>query len=319
MRSESPPARGPIPPTCLSVEHETHYDYTHAVELAHHLAHLRPLDDGAQRVERFDCTIDPAPAHQSTVRDVFGNHRTSFSITTPHEHLRVLARSQVRLAPRPVEPGPGMPWEAVCRHLGFRVGEPFEPAAEFAFASPYVPLHAELRDYALASFTPGRGLTEAATELMQRIHQDFAYEPAATEVFTPTLDAFLQRHGVCQDFAHVMLGCLRAIGLAARYVSGYLLTQPAPGQPRLVGADASHAWVSVYCPPLDPAFVSPAGPWLELDPTNNCAAQTQHVRLAVGRDYGDVTPLRGVIRGGGEHTILVRVTTTPIDMAQAPT
>lgn len=299
----------------LSVEHETRYDYDSPVEQAHHLAHLRPLDDGAQRVELFDCSIEPTPAHQQAEHDAFGNHRTSFSITAPHEQLRVVARSVVRLSPRPVEPGPGMPWEAVRQRLSYVVGAPFERASEFAFASPYVPLHAELRDYALVSFTPGRGVADAATELMQRIHRDFVYEPTATEVSTPTLDAFLQRHGVCQDFAHVMIGCLRSLGLAARYVSGYLLTHPAPGQPRLIGADASHAWVSVYCPPLDPGFAPAAGPWLELDPTNDRTVETDHVRLAIGRDYGDVTPLRGVIRGGGGHTILVRVTTAPADGA----
>lgn len=305
----------PIEPSSvtLSVEHETRYDYDSPVEQAHHLAHLRPLDDGAQRVELFDCSIEPTPAHQRAERDAFGNYRTSFSITAPHEQLRVVARSRIRLVQRPIEPGPGMPWEAVRQRLGFGAGAPFEPASEFAFASPYVPLHAELRDYALASFTPERGVAEAATELMQRIHRDFVYEPTATEVSTPTLDAFVQRHGVCQDFAHVMIGCLRSLGLAARYISGYLLTHPAPGQTRLIGADASHAWVSVYCPPVDPGFEPVAGPWLELDPTNDRLAQIDHVRLAVGRDYGDVTPLRGVIRGGGAHTILVRVTTTPVD------
>lgn len=306
-------------PVLLSVEHETRYDYTSPVEQAHHLAHLRPFDDGAQKVELFDCLIKPTPAHQTTERDVFGNHRTSFSITSPHECLRVVVRSRIRQLPRPVEAGPGVPWEAVRQHLGYRVGEPFEPASEFAFASPYIPLHAELRDYALESFTPGRGIAEASVELMQRIHRDFEYEPAATEVSTPALDAFVQRQGVCQDFAHVMIGCLRSIGLAARYISGYLLTHPAPGQPRLIGADASHAWVGVYCPAVDPGFLPVAGPWLELDPTNDCLAQTDHVRLAIGRDYGDVTPLRGVIRGGGRHTILVRVTTAPVEAAgEAP-
>lgn len=307
-------AESKIEPVLLSVEHETRYDYESPVEQAHHLAHLRPFDDGAQKVELFDCVIDPVPAHQSTALDVFGNHATSFSITAPHEHLRVLARSRVRLVARPVEPGAGMPWEKVRQHLSFRVGEPFEAASEFAFASPYIPLHNELRGYALESFKPGRGVIEASIELMHRIHDDFDYEPAATEVSTPALDAFVQRQGVCQDFAHVMLGCLRSIGLAARYVSGYLLTHPAPGQPRLVGADASHAWVSVYCPPVAPGFEPVAGPWLELDPTNDCIAQTDHVRLAIGRDYGDVTPLRGVIRGGGRHTILVRVTTAPVEV-----
>jgi transglutaminase-like putative cysteine protease len=161
---------------------------------------------------------------------------------------------------------------------------------------------------------PERNLAEASIELSSRIHEDFTYSPMATEVHTPILEAFNKRAGVCQDFSHILIGCLRAMGLSAQYVSGYLLTTPAPGTVKLRGADASHAWVAVYCPQAP-------GQWLELDPTNNVLAGESHVRLAVGRDFGDVSPLRGVIRGGGDHQLAVGVTVQTIDAAlkdQAP-
>jgi transglutaminase-like putative cysteine protease len=172
--------------------------------------------------------------------------------------------------------------------------------------SPYIPRLAALRDYAQPSFAPDTPVLAAAIDLMHRIHADFRYETASTGVDTPLQQVLKQRRGVCQDFAHLMIGCLRALGLPARYVSGYLLTIPPPGQPALQGADASHAWVSVYSP-------GEAGGWVELDPTNDLLPSTSHVRLALGRDYGDVTPLRGVIRGGGRHTLEVRVRTTRIN------
>jgi transglutaminase-like putative cysteine protease len=158
----------------------------------------------------------------------------------------------------------------------------------------------------LQSFTPERPLLQAAVDLMHRIHADFTYDTDSTQISTPVLEAFNLKSGVCQDFAHVMIGCLRALGLAARYVSGYLMTQPPPGKARLVGADASHAWVSVHCPLIDIN-----GGWIDLDPTNDLIPGTSHVILAVGRDYGDVAPLRGVIRGGGEHKLAVAVTVAP--------
>ncbi|MHA7237390.1 transglutaminase-like domain-containing protein, partial [Burkholderia pseudomallei] len=202
-------------------------------------------------------------------------------------------------------------WEAVRERLTFRAGRPFDPASEFVFASPHVACHSDLAAYAAASFTPGRPLVQAAWELMRRIHADFAYAPNSTDVGTTALDALALRQGVCQDFAHVMIGALRSLGLAARYVSGYLLTQPPPGQPRLIGADASHAWVEVY----DPAWPEDGG-WLPLDPTNDRAPGDDYVMLSIGRDYADVTPLRGVIRGGGADQVLtVGVTVEPLDSA----
>lgn len=308
----------------LDVEHETHYEYEGAVEQAHHLAYLRPCDDAYQQLQTYDLSVLPAPAHHRVQRDIYGNGCTWFSLVAPHTELRVVARSRVLLRPRHGRyvAAAGRPWEDVRERLAFRAGGHFEPTAEFAFPSPFVPLHDELRAYAQASFRPGRPMADAAVELMQRVHRDFRYDAVSTEISTPVLQAFELRRGVCQDFAHVMIGCLRALGLAARYVSGYLLTEPQPGQPRLVGADASHAWVAVWCPLSgwgdDGAAAGAArvgdeeAAWLELDPTNDCLADTRHVRLAFGRDYGDVTPLRGVIRGGGQHTLVVRVTTRPV-------
>jgi transglutaminase-like putative cysteine protease len=205
-----------------------------------------------------------------------------------------------------------VPWEAARDALRYTAGAPFEPAVEFVQPSPYVPRLAALRAYAAPSFPTGRPVAQGAVELMQRIHRDFEYRPASTAVDTPLAQAFALRGGVCQDFAHLMIGALRMLGLAARYVSGYLLTTPPAGQAALVGADASHAWVQVHCP----AAGGGPGSWLELDPTNARLPDTQHVRLAVGRDYGDVTPLRGVIRGGGRHTLEVRVDTRRAEPAR---
>lgn len=309
--TSAPEAAAAVPPApvLLRVEHETRYQYTSPVELAHHMTFLRPLEDEHQRLEIFEMQVEPKPSHHSIGRDTFGNSRSFFSITAPHESLRVRASSLVRVAPRHggLRPAESPAWELLRERLRFIAGERYEPATEFVFPSPMAPLHRELLAYAKPSFAAGRPVAEAAIELMQRVHRDFRYEPQSTQVNTPVLQAFEQKRGVCQDFAHVMIGCLRSLGLAARYVSGYLLTEPPPGQPRLQGADASHAWVSVYAP-----GASADGDWLELDPTNDCVPATSHVRLAVGRDYGDVTPLKGVIRGGGQHTLAVRVSTEAV-------
>ena len=231
--------------------------------------------------------------------------RTEFALYAPHDVLTVRARSRVALTARerPVDAAASVPWPTLASSLRYAVGASFQPAAEFVFASPCVPLLDPLREYAAATFTPERPTVAGAIELMERIHRDFAYEPGVTDVGTPLAEVFRERRGVCQDFAHLMLGMLRALGLPARYVSGYLLTQPPPGQARLLGADASHAWVSVWCPVLG---------WVDLDPTNAVLPDAGHVTLAVGRDYGDVTPLRGVIQGGASHTVDVAVNVAPV-------
>ncbi len=301
----------------LWVEHETSYAYSHAVEQAQHITCLRPLSDEGQQLEHFDMDVTPVPAQHSMRRDSHGNSRAYFALHAPHEALRVVARSQVRVRARyrGLDPAKGPTCAEVRSLLTYRAKAPFQPASEFLHASPFVPCLAPLREYGQVSLREDRPLAEAAIDLMGRIHADFDYAPASTDISTPILDVFTQRKGVCQDFTHLMIGCLRACGLAARYVSGYLLTQPPPGQAPLVGADASHAWLSVWIPQLG---LEAGGEWLDLDPTNDCIPDVHHVRVAHGRDFGDVTPLRGIIRGGGQHTLVVRVTTRLLDETLSP-
>jgi transglutaminase-like putative cysteine protease len=301
--------------TVLEVEHETRYGYAAPVTQAQHLAHLKPLHDARQQLLQHELRIEPAPLQQLHDIDIYGNACTLFSLNQPHRSLRVLARSRVSLWPRdmPIDAARSPRWEDVRERLRYVAGARYDQAVEFAQPSPYVPrLHA-LRDYGLASFGAGEPVAQGALDLMRRIHADFEFKTASTDVDTPLIEAFEQRAGVCQDFAHLMIAALRMVGLAARYVSGYLLTRPPPGQEALLGADASHAWVQVYCPDT-PGL--PDG-WLELDPTNDLVPDTSHVRLALGRDFGDVTPLRGVIRGGGRHTLEVRVNTRRLQESRA--
>ncbi|WP_083384041.1 transglutaminase-like domain-containing protein [Cupriavidus sp. USMAHM13] len=313
-------------PRLLRVTHDTRYQYAARVESAQHQARLQPLDTARQHTESFSLEVEPKPEGLRTERDGFGNQRISFALNQPHDVLFVRSRSVVRVTPSRLAAGKrGAPppavaapaagqastWEQVRECFRYRAGQPYDPASEFVFASPHVACHAELARYAAASFSPGRPLVQAAWELMRRIHADFAYKPDSTNVNTTALDALALRQGVCQDFAHVMIGAMRSLGLAARYVSGYLLTQPPPGQPRLIGADASHAWVEVY----DPAWPEDGG-WLQLDPTNDRAPGDDYVMLSVGRDYADVAPLRGVVLGGGaDQQLTVGVTVEPVDAA----
>lgn len=293
----------------LHVVHETAYDYQPMVRTAQHLAHLKPADRGGQKLLSHRIAIDPAPAQQTESVDVFGNTRNFFSLEYAHEFLRVRAESLVATAPATPPPA-DMAWEEVAERMRYHRQARYDPATEFAFSSPYVPRDAAFVDYARASFAKGRPLLEAVRDLMARIHADFEYATAATDVNTPALQALALRQGVCQDLAHVMLGCLRSLGLPARYVSGYLLTEPPPGQPRLVGCDASHAWASVYLPGSDGA-----GEWVDFDPTNDRAPGEDYVTLAIGRDYSDVSPMRGVIHGGAHHTLRVAVTVAPAEQA----
>jgi transglutaminase-like putative cysteine protease len=304
----------------LQVTHETAYDYLPAVETAQHMAYLTPMQTPRQQLKNHWIEVQPAPVRLSSVVDVYGNSRSFFSLQVPHRQLRVIARSEVTTQSG-LLPDSSLPWESVREHLRFQVGEPFDAASEFLYASPMVPKRSEFAMYARSSFTPGRGVLAAALELMQRIHKDFDYESMSTEISTPALQAFNQRKGVCQDFAHILIACLRAIGLAGRYVSGYLLTQPAPGTVKLKGSDASHAWGAVYVPDL--IDLPPAQRWVDLDPTNNRAGWpspgADYVTLAIGRDFSDVSPLRGVIHGGASHTLQVGVTVEPMLETDKPT
>jgi len=237
----------------LHITHATCYDYVPAVAMAQHMAYLKPPTTTHQQLLGYSLLITPEPAQTQDTQDVFGNTRHYFALQASHSQFTVVAHSLV--ATRPASyPASAMAWEAVrerfCYHAQHLSQAPFDAAVEFVFASPYAPHHADFAAYARPSFVPGVALLWAARDLMQRIHRDFTYESQSTEVNTSALQALAQRKGVCQDFAHIMIACLRAMGMPARYVSGYLLTQPEPGQPRLVGSDASHAWVSVYLPDL---------------------------------------------------------------------
>ena len=296
----------------LHVVHETRYEYTPSVENAHHVVHLRPANGGGQILISHQLHISPTPAQQREVPDVYGNSRTFFSLQTSHDTLVVTADSLVRTSVPQINADDEcstLAWEQAREQLRYRAGSVYDSASEFLFASPYVPRDDAFVQFARASFVPGRPLPEAAHDLMERIHEAMIYESDSTEVNTLALDALRQGKGVCQDFAHIMVACCRAMGLPARYVSGYMLTKPPPGQPRLIGADASHAWASVYCPSRTPG----TGRWLDFDPTNNRPPGEDYVTLATGRDFLDVSPLRGVIRGGAQHILDVAVTVEPID------
>ena len=290
----------------LHVIHETRYDYAPAVKTAQHMAHLQPATTETQRLLRQTLDIRPSPAQQTEAVDVYGNKRIFFSLRGAHDELQVTATSLVQTS-EPPKVTSSLAWEAARERLRYHRNAKYDAAAEFVFASHHVPRHADFLAYAQPSFTRQRPLHEAACDLMQRIHADFEFEPSATDVGTPALQALEMRKGVCQDFAHIMLGCLRSMDLPARYVSGYLLTEPPPGQPRLVGSDASHAWVSLYLP-----AAHGRGRWLDLDPTNGRATASDFVTVATGRDYSDVSPLRGVIHGGARHKMHVAVTVTPV-------
>ncbi|WPH12230.1 transglutaminase family protein [Variovorax paradoxus] len=298
----------------LHVTHETRYEYSPAVETAQHLAHLKPLATGSQRLVSHKLAIEPQPAQRSEVPDVYGNTRAFFALEATHDSLVVTAESVVETSTPQLAPGVAreLPWEAVRERFRYRKDATFDPASEFVFPSPYVPRHDDFASYARASFAPERPTFDVAMDLTERMYRDFAYDADSTEINTPAAEALAQRKGVCQDFAHIMIACFRVMGLPARYVSGYLLTQPPPGQPRLVGADASHAWVSVYLPGAGDGPES-AGGWADFDPTNGRQPGEDYVALAIGRDYSDVSPMRGVLHGGARHTLKVGVTVRPIE------
>jgi transglutaminase-like putative cysteine protease len=304
-------------PVELEVTHETHYAYSAPVSLAHHLAHLQPLEDAAQALVAHSLLIEPAPAQQTDSLDAFGNVQRHFSLAQPHRELTVRSSSRVRMQPRHamLQPEASPTCSDITGRLRYVALAHYEPVVEFVQPSPYVPRLPALRELGAGLFSPQHPVAEAAIALMQRIHTGFAYESASTEIDTPLSQVLLQKRGVCQDFAHLMAGVLRLHGLPARYVSGYLLTHAPEGGAAMQGADASHAWVQVWCPGTP--GVGPGG-WLDLDPTNNVVPGTGHIQVAVGRDFGDVTPLRGVIRGGGgHHTLSVGVSTRRVGVNAA--
>jgi transglutaminase-like putative cysteine protease len=287
------------------VTHETQYGYTRSAPVCHNLVHLTPRQTPRQRCRDFRLEISPVPSYVNSRQDYFGNQSSHFSIHQSHEGLKVTACSLVTLSSVEASEAAKSPgWESIRDELPSVRSPEWLDAYQFAFDSPCVKSSVELALYALESFLPQRPVLEAVADLNRRIHRDFRYDPQATSVTTPVHEVFRHRHGVCQDFAHAAIGCLRSLGLAARYISGYLRTVPPPGQPRLVGADASHAWFAVY-----------AGTWgwIDFDPTNELLVDTDHVTLAWGRDYSDVAPVRGVFVGSGQHAMTVSVDVQPLD------
>ncbi|HKU97759.1 MAG TPA: transglutaminase family protein [Vineibacter sp.] len=287
-----------------AVSHRTSYRYAATVDLAQHIAHLRPRVFPGQTVT--DCTllVDPPPPSHGVHTDHFGNHVDSFRIEQAHTVLIIEMRSQVEVAlPAPPDPTATPPWESVAAALAAAFPASVT-AAEFTYASPLVVIGPEAVAYAQPSFPAGRPILVGALDLIRRIRTDFTYTPGATDVSTPLNDVFARRVGVCQDFAHVGIAALRALGLAAGYVSGYIRTYPRPGGAELRGADASHAWIAVWC--------GPEAGWIHLDPTNDLIVRDEHVIVAWGRDFSDVSPVRGMILGGGAHHYGVSVELRPL-------
>lgn len=281
------------------IVHRTTSHYRHPVSVGKHVACLRPRSLPWQRLNSSVLDIKPAPASVTERIDYFGNLQHFFTVQEPHRELVVEARSEVSIdATRGGPPQCAVPWEDVVQSLPSDRSAAGLSAYQFTFESPRIRLRPEFAEYALQSFAPHTALVDGLLDLMERIHKDFRFDRKVTNVRTTVDEVFAKRRGVCQDFAHFQIACLRSLRLPARYVSGYLRTHPPPGQPRLIGADASHAWVSVYCP---------GSGWIDLDPTNNVVPSTGHVTLAWGRDYGDVSPLYGVIQGGGNHVLNVAV------------
>lgn len=288
--------------------HDTHYRYASPVSLAQQLVHLWPRDCPWQRCETRQLDVEPMPTRRRDEQDVFGNPLTRLALEYQHDELRVSTRVRVEVLQRPLpqlEVSP--PWEQARDALAYsRQPLPAQvlDACRYRFESPYVRLKKRFVEFSQPCFRAGVPLLVAVRELMEKIFSEFTFDAGATQVATPLAEVLERRRGVCQDFAHLMLACLRSRGLAARYVSGYLLTRPPPGQARLIGADASHAWISVFCPRHG---------WVDFDPTNNLLPALEHITLGWGRDFSDVSPLRGVILGGGSHDPEVRVTVLPLE------
>lgn len=285
------------------VSHRTVYEYADPVAFCQNQAHMTPREHASQRVASVRMTVSPRPAVLTNRLDFYGNTATFFAVQEPHVLLEVDVVSEVAVSAAPI-PGNTPRWDTVGPLLAGDLSTAGLEASEFLHPSPHVQVGADLREYAAPSFPKGRPLLEAALDLNARIFRDFKYKPLATTVSTPVREVLRTREGVCQDFAHLMIACLRSVGLPARYVSGYIRTTPRAGQRRLVGADASHAWASVYCP---------GSGWIDFDPTNNKIPTDEHITVAWGRDYADVSPIRGVLLGGSGQTLKVSVDVQPME------
>lgn len=281
------------------ITHVTSYKYAQAVSICHNEARLTPRTTQHQRLLRSQLLVEPAVATHDRGVDYFGNGVHWFSLQEAHTHLDVTAVSEIDISPFQ-SPAPALSgaWELARDRLREERSAETLGAFEFVFESPHVRIDPDLAAYAQVSFTRGRPLLEAVLDLTRRIHAEFQYEPGSTTVATPVREVLRAKRGVCQDFAHVEIGMLRSLGLAARYVSGYIYNPRDEGEPGLTGADASHAWIGVYCPDFG---------YVEFDPTNGVIPSDEHVTLAWGRDFSDASPLKGVILGGGKHTLTVSV------------
>ena len=292
------------------VVHETRYEYESRVAVAQQLLHLTPRDLPWQKRIAHSIDIEPLPSETTEHVDYFGNQVRHAVLDSPHDALTVRAESDVTVAPRSRGrvPQGSPPWESVRDRLRAASLAAELEAAEFLFESPHIQFSPQLAAFVLRSFPTGRPFLDGVHELNHLIHEEFAFDDSATSVSTPLSEVLELRRGVCQDFAHLMTGSLRVLGLPARYVSGYILTAPPPGHVRMVGADASHAWVSVYCP---------VSGWVDFDPTNDLVVDDEHITLAWGRDFSDVAPMRGVILGGGDQELTVHVTVTQTEAPSA--
>ena len=288
-------------PRSYEVIHETEYRYEWPADSAWQLAHLRPRVTDLQSVSKHHLEIEPLPTEMDAGTDYFGNPVQRFAVPAAHDRLQVRSVAEVTVAPKPV-PVVAKSWEKVLSSVLQGDAALRYELVQYCLASPFVPLLEDTLALARQDFVAGRDLLAALQAFARRIRDQFQFDPDATHIGTPLTEVLQTGRGVCQDFAHLMISAVRGMGLPARYVSGYLLTEPPPGQPRLVGADASHAWVSVWC--------DQAG-WVDVDPTNGKLADQAFITLGWGRDYGDVAPLRGVVWGGGKQQLNVRVTVTP--------
>ncbi len=282
------------------IRHVTTYKYSDKVSLTQNHARLTPLNTVHQRNLSANVTIVPEPDYQAEFKDYFDNTVTVFEIPTLHEEMQVIATSEVEINAMPLQ---GLfahhtSWEGVRDQIRYPIDAPMLNAQFFSIPTRLTQANQAILNYTLASFTPNRPIVEACDNLMERIFNDFTFDPAFSTVNTPVSHVFEHKRGVCQDYAHLTLTCLRSIGLAARYVSGYIETIPPPGQEKLTGADATHAWVSLFVP---------GSGWIDYDPTNNLKPYDQHVTLAVGRDFADITPLKGIMFGGGNQVLDVSV------------
>jgi transglutaminase-like putative cysteine protease len=285
------------------VSHRTRYRYSIPVSFSHHRLHLTPRPSAHQVCHRTALSVSPNPTVQTAGEDYFGNPVTNVTLQDQHKELVLHARSVIEVFPTtPPDPGATAPWDGIYDDLYADTSDSGLDAIQYVFDSPRAASSSTLAQYAGASFAAGAPVLAGALDLTRRIHEEFTYDNAATTVSTPVEEVFAGRRGVCQDFAHLEIACLRSLGLPARYVSGYLLTRPPEGRERLIGADASHAWLAVWVP---------GHGWVDLDPTNNLLVSEEHITVAWGRDYGDVSLIRGAIFGGGAHTIDVAVDVSP--------